>query len=65
MEKNMNEDEIIGTFKLEDGSKYIFMSDNTIYKEAGNGKIIEIELTPKNIKKIKEEIGQGETDIIK
>lgn len=61
----MNEDEIIGTFKLEDGSRYIFMSDETIYKEDANGKIIQIEPTSKNIKKIKDEIGQGETDIIK
>ena len=61
----MNEDEIIGTFKLEDGSKYIFMSDETIYKEDVNGKIIQIELTIKNLKKVKEDIGEVVTDIVK
>jgi len=61
----MNEEEIAGTFLLEDGSKYIFMLDETIYKQDINGKLIKVEPTPKNIKKIKNDIGEIDTDIIR
>lgn len=60
----MSEDEIAGTFLLEDGSKYIFMLDETIYKQDVNGKLTQIESNSKNIKKIQEDLGI-KTDVVK
>lgn len=59
----MSEDEIAGTFLLKDGSKYIFMLDETIYKQDVDGKITRIESNPKNIKKIQEDLGI-KTDVV-
>lgn len=61
----MNEDEIVGTFRLSDGNRYIFMADESVYKENPNGKLIKIELTKKNKKKIQKDIGTGKTDVVR
>jgi len=59
------EEDIIGTYILADGCRYIFLADKTIYKENQNGEIVKIELNEKSIKKLKEEIGEGLTDVIR
>ena len=61
---NLNEKDIIGTYKLNDGSKYIFLKDDVIYKEEINGQLQKIKLTPYNIKKIQNDMGQIKSDVI-
>jgi len=55
---------VIGRYKLDDGNEYLFCADGTIYKKDIQGTLIKIEKNEKNIQKIKEDIGEGETDII-
>lgn len=61
----IKDEDIVGTFTLNDGSKYIFLSDKTVYSQSKDGKITKIELNKSNIKKINDEIGEGSTDVIK
>lgn len=61
----INEEDIIGTYILEDGCRYLFMSDKSIYKEDVNGKITKVELNEKNIDEIQKKIGTGPTDVIR
>lgn len=60
-----NEEDIIGTYILEDGCRYIFMADKSVYKENEKGEKTKIELNEKNIKKIQDTIGTGLTDVIR
>ena len=61
----IKDEDIIGTYILEDGSRFLFMADKTIYREKPNGEFKKIELNEKNIKKIQEVIGTGPTDVIR
>ena len=61
----IKEENIVGTFRLKDGNKYIFLIDKTVYKQDLEGKLIKVELTNENIEKIYKEIGTGKTDIIR
>jgi len=61
----IKEENIVGTFRLKDGNKYIFLADETVYKEESDGKLTKIELNKKNIKKIKDDIGTGKTDVVR
>ena len=58
-----NED-IVATYLLDDGSKYIFLENKTIYKQNKDGSLIILEINENNIKKMKEEIGEVPTDFI-
>jgi len=62
---DIKRENIVGTYKLKDGNKYIFLMDKTVYLENINGELTKIELTQENIKKIKDDIGTGKTDIEK
>lgn len=62
---NIKKEDIVGTFTLKDGNKYIFLVDETVYKEEADGKLTKIELNKKNIKKIQEDIGTGKTDVVR
>ena len=59
----INEDDIVATYILEDGCRYIFMQDKTVYKKMQDGSLIKIELNKNNIKTIKDEIGDFQTDV--
>ena len=61
----INDEDIVGIYILDDGCKYIFLADKTIYKENENGERVKIELNEKNIKKIQREIGESPTDVIR
>lgn len=61
----IKEENIVGTFRLKDGNKYIFLADETVYKEDSDGKLTKIELNKKNIKKIQDDIGTGKTDVVR
>ena len=58
------EDGIIGKYTLEDGSQYLFYADGSAGKKSPDGVVTHIDGNEKNIKKIWEDIGEGETDII-
>lgn len=62
---NIKKEDIVGTFKLKDGNKYIFLADETVYKEEADGKLTKIELNKKNLKKIQDDIGTGKTDVVR
>lgn len=61
----LNKENIVGTFRLKDGNKYVFLADETVYKEEPDGKLTKIELNKKNIKKIQDDIGAGKTDVVR
>ena len=61
----INEEDIVATYVLDDGCQYIFLADQTVYKKHKDGKITKIELNKNNIDKIKKDIGEGETDIVR
>ncbi len=62
---DIKEEDIVGIYKMKDGNNYIFLIDKTVYKQDSDGKLTKVELTPKNIEKIQEDIGTGKTDIIR
>lgn len=62
---NINEADIVGTFRLRDGKKYIFLADETVYKEDSDGRLTEVKMNKRNIRKMQNEIGTGETDVIR
>jgi len=60
---DIKEEDIVGIYKLKDGNKYIFLTDETVYREEADGKLNKIELTKNNVEKIKRDIGTGKTDV--
>lgn len=61
----LNKENVVGTFRLKDGNKYIFLADETVYKEDLDGKLTKIRLNKENIKKIQDDIGTGKTDVVR
>ena len=62
---DIKKEDIVGVYRLKDGNKYIFLIDKTVYKQDSKGKLTKVELTHENIEKMQEEIGTGETDVIR
>lgn len=62
---DIKKEDIVGVYRLKDGNKYIFLIDKTVYKQDSEGKLTKVELTHENIEKMQEEIGTGETDVIR
>lgn len=59
----IKKEDIAGTFKLKDGNKYIFLIDETIYKEDSKGNLTKIELNKRNLRRIGKDMGRVETDV--
>ena len=60
------ENNIRGRFRAKSGKTYIFLKDGSLLEEDLNGNIIKIDLSIKgNIKRIKEDIGEAQTDIVR
>ena len=59
----INEEDIIGTYILNDGCRYIFLKNRKVYKEDLAGNLKEIDLG--NLKEIEEDIGNLGSDIIR
>lgn len=64
MENNIDTNNIRGIFKTKTGKTYIFLKDGSLLEEDLNGNITKIDLSIEgNIIRIKEDIGEGYTDI--
>ena len=61
----IKEENVIASYILDDGCKYVFLSDQTVYKQNKDGSLTKVVLNKNNIKRINKEIGEGQTDIIK
>ena len=61
----INEKDIVASYVLDDGNKYIFLANKTVYMKKTDGSLIKIELSKNNMQRINKEIGEGETDIVK
>lgn len=59
----IRKENIVAQYRLKDGNKYIFLMDKTVYLESVDGELKEIELTQKNIQRIKDNVDIGKTDI--
>ena len=65
LEHNIDTNNIKGRFKTKTGKTYIFLKDGGLLEDL-NGNIRKVDLSIKeNIKRIKEDIGTGYTDIVK
>ena len=59
------DENIKGRLRTNTGKTYIFLKDGSLLEEYINGDTIKVDLSiEENIKRIKEEIGKGQTDII-
>lgn len=66
MENNIDTNNIKGKFRAKSGKTYIFLKDGSLIEEDLNGNITKIDLSIKeNIKRIKEDIGEGHTDVVR
>lgn len=66
MENNIDTNNIKGRFRAKSGKTYIFLKDGSLLEEDLNGNITKIDLSIKeNIGRIKEDIGEGQTDIVR
>ena len=66
MENNIDTNNVKGRFKAKSGKTYIFLKDGSLLEKDLNGNITKIDLSIKeNIKRIKEDIGEGQTDIVR
>ena len=66
MENNIDTNNIKGRFKAKSGKTYIFLKDGSLLEEDLKGNITKIDLSIKeNIKRIKEDIGEGHTDVVR
>lgn len=66
MENNIDTNNIKGRFRAKSGKTYIFIKDGSLLEEDLNGNIKKIDLSIKeNIKRIKEDIGEGHTDVVR
>lgn len=66
MENNIDINNIKGRFRAKSGKTYIFLKDGSLLEEDLDGNITKIDLSIKeNIKRIKEDIGEGHTDIVR
>lgn len=66
MENNIDINNIRGRFRAKSGKTYIFLKDGSLLEEDLNGNITKIDLSIKeNIRRIKEDIGEGHTDVVR
>lgn len=66
MGSNIDINNIRGRFRAKSGKTYIFLKDGSLLEEDLDGNITKIDLNIKeNIKRIKEDIGNGHTDIVR
>ena len=59
----INKEDIIGTYILNDGCKYIFLKNRKVYKEDLKGNLTEVDIS--NQKQLEEDIGDLGTDFIR
>lgn len=58
------ENNIKGKFRAKSGKTYIFLKDGSLLEEDLDGNIKKIDLNiQENIKRVKEDIGEGYTDV--
>lgn len=66
MENNIETNNIKGRFRAKSGKTYIFLKDGSLLEEDLDGNIKKIDLSiQENIKRIKEDIGKGHTDVVR
>ena len=66
MGNNIDINNIRGRFRAKSGRTYIFLKDGSLLEEDSNGNITKIDLSIKeNIKRIKEDIGEAHTDVVR
>ena len=66
MEHNIDTNNIRGRFRAKSGKIYIFLEDGSLLEEDLDGNITKIDLSIKeNIRRIKEDIGKGHTDVVR
>lgn len=66
VENNIDTNNIRGRFRAKSGKTYIFLKDGNLLEENLDGNITKIDLSIKeNIKRIKKDIGEGHTDIVR
>lgn len=66
MENNIDTNNIKGRFRAKSGKTYIFLKDGSLLEEDLDGNIKKVDLSiQENIKRIKEDIGEGHTDVVR
>ena len=66
MGNNIDTNNIRGRFRAKSGKTYIFLKDGSLLEEDLDGNITKVDLSIKeNIKRIREDIGEGHTDVVR